>query len=198
MTQWQWAPVPVLGLAAWTLLVGGNAISPSAETPLEERLMACAGCHGETGNSKLERVPSLAGQPALFTISQLILMREKVRRVEQMAPFVADITDSEIQALAAYYAKQKPERSEEPIDAALAARGAEVAETLLCGTCHLPDYSGREQIPRLAKQRIDYLIQALKAYRDNRRAGSDTSMNAMMYGMSDDDIVALAHFLASR
>jgi cytochrome c553 len=169
-----------------------------ARTPIEERLRSCAGCHGETGNSKLERVPSIAGQPALFIINQLILMREKIRQVEQMAPLVTDLTEPEIQALAAYYAKQKPERSEEPIDAALVARGAQIAETLLCGTCHLPDYSGREHIPRLAKQRIDYLIETLKAYRDNRRAGSDTSMNAVMHGVSDDEVVALAHFLASR
>jgi cytochrome c553 len=125
-------------------------------------------------------------------------MREGVRQVEQMAPFVADLTNPEIQALAAHYAKQTPQRSEEPIDAALAARGAGLAETLLCGTCHLPDYSGREQVPRLAKQCVDYLIEAMKAYRDNRRTGSDTSMNAVMYGVSDDDIAALAHFLASR
>jgi cytochrome c553 len=189
---------PVLGLVSSTLLIAGNALAGSAAEPPVERLRACAGCHGETGNSKLERVPSLAGQPALFTINQLILMREGIRRVEQMAPFVADLTDREIEVLAAYYARQNPERSEERVDAALAARGAQIAQTRLCGTCHLPDYSGREQIPRLAMQRVDYLVEALKAYRDNRRSGSDTSMNEVMYGVSDGDVVALAHFLASR
>jgi cytochrome c553 len=192
------ARAPVLGVVGWTWLAVGSPTTTLAAAPLEERLTVCAGCHGETGNSKLEHVPSLAGQPALFTINQLILMREGVRQVEQMAPFVADLTDPEIQDLVAHYAKQTPQRSEEPIDAALAARGAGLAETLLCGTCHLPDYSGREQVPRLAKQRVDYLIEAMKAYRDNRRTGSDTSMNAVMYGVSDDDIAALAHFLASR
>jgi cytochrome c553 len=187
-----------LGLVTWSLLVAGTSIAASTDEPSVERLRACAGCHGETGNSKLERVPSLAGQPALFTVNQLILMRERIRQVEAMAPFVADLTDREIEALAAYYARQKPERSEEPVDAALAARGAQAAQKLRCGTCHLPDYSGREQVPRLAMQRIDYLIEALKAYRDNRRIGSDTSMNEVMYGVSDGDAVALAHFLASR
>jgi cytochrome c553 len=188
----------VLGLAAGLPLVVGYATAPWAVEPPEERLRVCAGCHGATGNSKLERVPSLAGQPALFMVNQLILMREKIRRVEPMAPFVADLPDIEIQALAAYYAEQKPERSEEPVNGALAAKGAQVAEALRCGTCHLPDYSGREHIPRLAKQRVDYLIEAMRAYRDNRRAGADTSMNAVMYGVSDGDVAALAHFLASR
>ena len=198
MRQGQRARAPVLGLVTWSLLVVGNPIAASSDEPSVERLRACAGCHGETGNSRLERVPSLAGQPALFTINQLILMRERIRQVEVMAPFVADLTDREIEALAAYYARQKPERSEERVDAALAARGAQAAQKLQCGTCHLPDYSGREQIPRLAMQRIDYLIEALKAYRDNGRIGSDTSMNEVMYGVSDGDAVALAHFLASR
>jgi cytochrome c553 len=196
MTRVQRARFPWIGLVPWTLLVAGSG--PAWPEPSEERLRVCAGCHGETGNSKLERVPSLAGQPALFTVNQLILMREKIRQVEQMAPFVADLPDAEIQALAAYYAKQVPERSEEPVDSALAAKGAQVAETLRCGSCHLPDYSGREQIPRLARQRIDYLIEAMRAYRDNRRAGADTSMNAVMYGVSDGEVTSLAHFLASR
>jgi cytochrome c553 len=198
MTRVRRARFPWIGLVSWTLLVVGNVPAWPAAEPSEERLRVCAGCHGETGNAKLEHVPSLAGQPALFTVNQLILMREKIRKVEPMAPFVVDLSDTEIQALAAYYAKQVPERSEEPVNSALAAKGAQVADTLRCGSCHLSDYTGREQIPRLATQRIDYLIEAMTAYRDNRRAGADTSMNAVMYGVSDGDIAALAHFLASR
>jgi cytochrome c553 len=198
MTRVQRARFPLIGLVSWTLLVAGNGPAWPAAEPSEERLRVCAGCHGETGNSKLERVPSLAGQAALFMVNQLILMREKIRQVEPMAPFVEDLPDTEIEALAAYYAQQKPERSDEPVDAALAAKGAQLAEAQRCGTCHLPDYTGREQIPRLAWQRIDYLIEGMRAYRDNRRAGADTSMNAVMYGVSDGDVAALAHFLASR
>ena len=66
-----------------------------------------------------------------------------------------------------------------------------------CGSCHLPDYSGREQMPRLSHQRIDYTIQSLAAYREGTRSGVDTSMNGVMYGTTDADIRALAHFLAS-
>ena len=34
------------------------------------------------------------------------------------------------------------------------------------------------------------------AYRDNRRTGGDTIMAAALYGASDADIRALAHYLA--
>jgi cytochrome c553 len=33
-------------------------------------------------------------------------------------------------------------------------------------------------------------------YRDNRRVGTDTQMNAVMYGLPDADIAALAHYLS--
>jgi len=56
---------------------------------------------------------------------------------------------------------------------------------------------GREQLPRLARQRLDYLVDSLTAYREGKRSGIDTSMNAVMYGLSDQDIRALANFLAT-
>ena len=52
-------------------------------------------------------------------------------------------------------------------------------------------------MPRLAHQRLDYLILTLTAYRDGHRSGIDTSMNGVMVGTSDGDIRALAHYLAS-
>src|SRR5262245_58807411 len=144
------------------LMTAGAAAQPSPE-----RLMVCAGCHGETGNSKLEGIPSLAGQPALFTTNQLILMREGVRRIDQMMPFVKGLGDSEIEALARHYRRLPPERSAETLDPALAGRGARLAAALGCGTCHLPTYAGQNQVPRIAKQRLDYLATAMKDYRDN-------------------------------
>jgi cytochrome c553 len=52
-------------------------------------------------------------------------------------------------------------------------------------------------MPRLAHQRLDYLIKSLTEYRDGRRYGIDTSMNGVMYRVPDRDIRALAHYLAS-
>ena len=53
-------------------------------------------------------------------------------------------------------------------------------------------------MPRLAKQRIDYLIVTMKAYRDNPRPGADTAMSAAIAGVPDADLTALAHYAASR
>ena len=145
----------------------------------------------------MEKTPSLAGQPELFLTNQLILFRERLRQSEVMAPFAKGLPDPEIIALAQHYAKLPPEPSSEVVDSGLAARGADLAKAMHCGSCHLPDYVGREQMPRLAAQRIDYMIDTLVAYREGKRYGVDTSMNGVLYGVSDQDIRALAHFVAS-
>ena len=141
--------------------------------------------------------PSLAGQPELFLTNQMILMRERVRRSDVMEPFVRGLKDEEIIALAAHYAKLRPEPTTEAVDRAVVARGAELARQLHCGSCHRPIYDGQEQIPRLVPQRLDYLIKSLLEYRSGSRSGIDTSMNGVMYRVSDADVRALAHYLAS-
>ncbi len=169
-----------------------------ARLALPERIKLCQSCHGEDGNSRIEKIPSLAGQPEFFVMNQLFLMREGVRRIEAMTPFVKDLQDSELDALAKHFARLAPRASDEAIDAALAKRGATLAVSMRCASCHLPSLAGQEQMPRLAKQRIDYLIHALKAFRDNQRSGADTIMSATIVGISDADLAALAHFAASQ
>ena len=53
----------------------------------------------------MENIPSLAGQPAFFILNQLFLMREGVRKIEAMAPFVKDLKDDDLDALAKHFAK---------------------------------------------------------------------------------------------
>ena len=191
-SKW-WRP-PAFGLAAVVL----SATSAFAQSgPLAEKLQLCAACHGEDGNSKIEKIPSLAGQPAFFTLNQLFLMREGVRKVEAMAPFVKELKDDDLNNLSQHFAKLPAKRSDEPVDAALAKRGAEISTARRCGSCHLPSLAGQEQMPRLARQRIDYMIETLKSYRDSPRPGADTAMSANIVGASDADIAALAHYVAS-
>ena len=165
---------------------------------LNQRIEACNACHGADGNSRAEKIPSLAGQPEFFILNQLFLMREGVRQVEAMAPSVKDLSDADIEGLAKHFAGLEPRASGEPVDPALARHGAELAVTLHCVSCHLPTLAGREQMPRLAKQRIDYLIDTLKSYRDNARAGADSAMTAVVLGVPDADLAALAHYAASK
>jgi cytochrome c553 len=184
-----------IGLAAAALW---PACAPAQDMPLAERIALCSACHGEDGNSRIENIPSLAGQPAFFLLNQLVLMREGVRRIEAMAPLVKDLKDDELEALAEHFARLAPKASDEAVDPRLVARGAELAAAMRCGSCHLPTLAGQEQMPRLAKQRVDYLIHSMKSFRDDTRSGADTLMSNVVAGWSDADLSALAHYAASR
>ena len=142
-------------------------------------------------------MPSIAGQPKLFIETQLVLFREEIRKSEQMAPVVRGLKDPEIIKLAEHFSKL-PAKSmaSGPADAALMKQGMARAKALRCGICHLADFRGQNQIPRLAGQREEYLASELKAYRDGKRSGGDTIMAATLYGVTDADLTALAHFLA--
>jgi cytochrome c553 len=188
-----WRPL-AFGFAA-AFFCAGPALAQSGV--LAEKLQLCGACHGEDGNSKLEKIPSLAGQPAFFILNQLFLMREGVRKVEAMAPIVKDLKDDDLTGLSEHFARLPAKRSDEAVDAALAKKGAEIATQRRCSSCHLPSLAGQEQMPRVARQRIDYLVETLKSYRDSPRSGADTAMSVPVSSASDADIVALAHYAAS-
>lgn len=163
----------------------------------QERIQLCAACHGDGGNSTTAGTPSIAGQPKLFIENQLVLFREELRKSDQMAPVMRGIKDPEIIKLAEHFSKL-PAKSmaSGPANAALMKQGMERAKALRCGICHLADFRGQNQIPRLAGQREEYLAAELFAYRDGKRSGGDTVMGEALRGVGDADLKALAHFLA--
>lgn len=182
------------GIAAALLLAGPLARSQLAAPPQAQMCMAC---HGPQGNSQVPTTPSLAGQPQLFIENQLVLIREGMRVVPEMKGLLDGVPDAELVALANYFAAQKPVAAAtgQP-DAAKVQRGQALAARALCGSCHLPDYSGRQQIPRLAGQPEAFLLQSMKQFRDHPGPGRDTIMAASLYGLKDQDLADLAHFLA--
>jgi cytochrome c553 len=187
-----WRPL-VLGLAAAAFC----ADATRAQT-IPERVKLCGACHGEDGNSRMPNTPSLAGQPEFFLVHQLILFREGVRKVPGMNELLKGLKDDDLIALAKHFTALTPKPSEEKVDPALVKRGEALIEPMRCESCHLPGLEGQQQMPRLAKQRIDYLIHSLKEFRDNKRSGADTLMSAVVIGVSDDELAALAHYAASR
>lgn len=154
----------------------------------------CNACHAAPS----PLMPILAAQPEPFLVLQLVLMREGLREVPAMAGLLKGLTDTDLVDIAAYYSRQPPPRNRASAASARFARGGELAQGMGCATCHRADYAGQQQIPRLAGQREDYLAAAMKAYRDDRRTGTDTSMNGILYQVSDPDIDALAHYLTRQ
>jgi cytochrome c553 len=186
----------VLGLAPLVLVPSMAEGAGDSERGRAKAMQVCAACHGADGNSTLENIPSLAGQPETFTTLQLILFRERIRRVPAMQDAAKPLTDGDVADLAAHYARLAPRPAPGARDEEKFKKGAALAQRLRCATCHEPNYAGREQMPRLAGQREDYLLHSMREFRDSKRSGTDTTMSGVLYGLSEADLAALAHYLA--
>jgi cytochrome c553 len=141
-------------------------------------------------------VPSLGAQPAFYLTIQLFMFRERLRVVEPMNQMTRGLSDAELRAMAEHIAKLPPPRPAGSPDAARMERARAVIEQQRCNACHNRDYSGGENVPRLAGQREDYLAKAMREYKSNARRGYDASMADVLYAVSDEQILDLAYFLA--
>ena len=163
----------------------------------EEKLAACLACHGEKGISETSEVPSLAGMPADFMLIQLFLFRQGTRKILIMIDLAKDMTDDDLRKFAEYFAKLPPPKaSGDPADPAIAARAQGVIAKNHCASCHNPDFSGREQMPRLAHQREDYLLKSMREYQSGVRLGYGGAMAQELAGLTDQDLIDLAHYLS--
>ncbi len=172
------------------------ALSANAET-FDERVAPCLACHGEKGQSETENTPSLGAQPAPYVLIQLFMFREKLRVSELMNEMAKPLTDDDLRRFSDFLAKlPKPAPPADAGDPARIARAQALAQQHRCNSCHNPDYSGKDNVPRIANQREDYLAKTLAEYKDNSRRGYDGSMADVMGSITAAQIADLAYFIA--
>jgi cytochrome c553 len=161
-----------------------------------QKAQVCVACHGPDGVSANPAVPSLAGQPAQFVATQLLMFREGKRKDAQMSPFAANLTDTDLNNLAAYFAAQK--LALPAVAAAPAAQaGANLARQFNCVQCHGATLMGQQHIPRLAGQQRDYLRTQLRGFKAQTRFDMDGQMTSAAQTLSEADIDTLANYLAA-
>jgi cytochrome c553 len=196
----------VIGAAAVATVIGAAAFPGAAHAQPkgdpkrgEAKAEVCFACHGKLGQDPQPGMPTLAGQPVTFLTLQMILFREGLRDVPAMNAVMKGLSDQELADMAAYFASLPvaPAKAADRVPA-LYERGAALSKKMNCGSCHRPDYSGQNQIPRLSGQREDYLFESLKAFHEDRRLGTDTSMNGVLHGTTDADLKAFAHYFAQQ
>jgi cytochrome c553 len=158
----------------------------------------CSGCHGDNGVSVMEYTPSLAGQPDLFIQWQLVFFRSGTRQNANMKPIVDDLSNEDIRNLGAYYASLPPMKTAKPDDDPdLSQKGAQAAAGRRCASCHTDNYAGTKGTARLAGQREEYLIKALNEFKSGQRSGGAmAAMAEIAHPLSEEEIYALAHYLA--
>jgi cytochrome c553 len=164
----------------------------------KEKAEMCVACHGENGISQTENTPSLAGQRDQFIQWQLVFFRGGARKNEQMQPIAEQVSNEDIRNLGAYFASLTPPKATKPDDNPdLSKKGAEAAVGRRCASCHTDSYAGTKAVARLAGQREEYLVKALHDYKSGvRSGGAGAAMTDVAYPLSDEEITALAHYLA--
>jgi len=174
------------------------ALSAQAQTQaVKERLPTCLACHGESGQSQSADVPSLGAQQAFYVTVQLLMFREKMRVADPMNDMAKGLSDADLQSFADVIAKlPAPKPAEGPADAARMQRGQALATQNRCNFCHQADFSGQQNVPHIGAQREDYLVKALRGYKDNSRHGYDASMADVIAPITDEQILDLAYYVA--
>ncbi|MFT0546705.1 c-type cytochrome [Allopusillimonas ginsengisoli] len=95
------------GLALVALVLGtlGTAASAAAADVSAGRAksMQCAVCHGPQGIATLPEAPNLAGQNEIYLVKALNDFKSGARTNEMMTMMVANLSEADIENLAAYY-----------------------------------------------------------------------------------------------
>ncbi len=182
---------------AMSLAWGCLTALPAAAQTVQARLAVCLACHGQNGQSENPSVPSLGAQQAFYVTVQLLMFRERMRVVDPMNEMAKGLSDDDLRGFADAIAKlPAPKPVDGPVDAARMERARALVEKNHCNVCHTPSFAGQENVPRIADQREDYLVTALRGYKDNSRRGYDAAMADVVPQVTDEQILDLAYYLA--
>jgi len=141
-------------IAAVAALLLAIVSSAAADPDTEQRVQFCTSCHrpGYT----VSYVPTLDGQTYEYLFSQLTAFKEKRRPSEGHQRYWAELSEQHIRSVAQHFASRPRVRESFEVDARKVALGEAKAQALMCATCHLPNYAGRESAPRLAGLQPQY------------------------------------------
>jgi cytochrome c553 len=173
-----------------------GAISPARAADPPAKVVPCLACHGDKGQSQLANTPSLGAQQPAYTLIQLYMFREGLRKFDVMNQMAKGLSDDDLHTLSDFIATLPKPAATEAGDAARMQKAKELVSKEHCDSCHNADFSGRDNIPRIANQREDYLAKTLREYKSNARAGYDGTMSEVLQPISDAEITELAYYVA--
>jgi cytochrome c553 len=166
-----------------------------AET-IEEKAQLCAACHGETGIPLQKTMPVIWGQGQGYLYLQLRDYKSGARKNDIMSPLAQTIERDDMLALALYFSQKRwPDLQQPSAPPDVAARAMRANVSVGCTGCHQGQYQGEGTQPRLAGQSQEYLRQTMIDFRTRAR-GNNPGMTDLMLATSEDDIAALAQYLA--
>jgi cytochrome c553 len=114
-----------------------------------------------------------------------------------MSPLAEKLGDEDMADLAAYYAAQRPRPRPAGVVPGKTADGKRIAEYYHCSSCHRREFTGHEQVPRLAGQDLSYLVKLIRGFKEKTASDLDGTMTMAAQPLRDEDIEPLAHYIAS-
>ncbi len=177
-------------------LAAAASPAPAQDAAVPPKAQPCVACHGVGGNSTTPSVPSLAGQPRQFLVTQLYLFREGNRKDAQMSPMAAGLSNADMNQLAAYFSGQKLQVTGKPMEPDKAAVAKKVSDQFNCTQCHGATLLGQQHIPRLAGQHADYLRRQLTGFKATTRFDMDGQMTSAAQALTPADIELLSVYMA--
>jgi cytochrome c553 len=184
----------------------GSAFAGNVEAG-KTKSAACAGCHGVDGNSPAPAFPKIAGQNEAYIVKQVKDFKANTtRKNEIMFGMVAALTDEDAADIGAYFQAQSVTQAATFDESKIAAgrelyKGGNLQTGIpACQACHGPAGKGTAGIayPQLGGQYTEYTLAQLKAFKDGSRTNDDKElMRSIVEKMSDEDMVAVANYIAS-
>jgi cytochrome c553 len=187
----------VVRVAAASLAILTFCAAAQDDAATRQLAETCAACHGPDGNSTNPAYPILAGQSWRYIYIELKDFNEGRRKDPQMSPMAANLTREQMMALGNWFAAKKPKSIGFKADPAKVAAGRKINDAVLCPMCHLGEFVGQNEIPRVAGQWPQYVKKQLEDFRAKRRTNDGGNMTAVSAKLSDDDIENLSQYIAN-
>ena len=195
-------------------LMGFVSLSSAQAADASASMLAdtCNGCHGPDGVSQGPAAPTIAGMNKFYLVESMKAYKMGTNRPSTIMQRIAKgYSDSEIDAIAGYFAAKKFERvAMQNTDAGAAKKGQAIAKDL-CESCHEKEGYAAEDYPVLAGQMMPYLSNNLMDFKSGARSIDDNpnmsdkekrkkkrALEDLMAKHGDDGMAAVLNFYASR
>ena len=192
----------------FSVLMAGIPAVASAD--VDALMQGCNDCHGNNGVSQWSDIPTIAGLAEFVHVDALYIYQDEARPCAEskyrqgdtsraattMCAVAAELSEDDIDALAAAYAELPYVKATQDFDAALAATGKALHDQK-CDKCHSEEGTNPEdEAGMLGGQQMGYLRDTFAAYADGSRE-QPGKMKEALDAMSADEIEALVHYYGS-